>query len=310
MRAADGHDRGATTVRACLPPTTRPPVPSSWPPTTPVVPDVASALPFLNLAIARGRDAVLNIEGGDVGGFGSPLLVARHVANYQSAADAVEGLGAPDGAMLDVGCGVGALAAWTAERLGRDLVLCDQDAAVVAFGGETFGVPAVTNLDLADPAPVVLAMEVLEHVAPEDQPGFLDALWSRVAPGGLLVLSTPDETSYPGGWSGYAPHVGCVSPRRLHELLLHATGASPTVVRLDAGPYAMSWARRATERVVNTVWTAVQAQAPRLARTLASRGGREKALDLETVGAAASPFRLVSPRYGTGTGLLAVVRRA
>lgn len=282
---------------------------AAWPPTAPLVPDVGTALPFLNRAIDRQRDAALNVEGGDPGGFGSPLLVARHVANYQAAADAVSALGAPDGAVLDVGCGVGALSAWTADRLGRDLVLCDQDAAVVAFGGETFGVPVVTDLAEAESAPVVLAMEVLEHVPPGGHEGFLGALWSRVRPGGILVLSTPDETSYPGGWSGYAPHVGCVSPRALHDLLDRTTDGDAQVWRLDGGPYDMSWPRRALERVANTAWTAVQRGAPRVAERLASRGGRQAALELDDVQRAATPFTLVDPRHGTGTGLLAVVQR-
>lgn len=284
-------------------------MPAPWPPTAPCVPDVAAALPFLNRAIERSHDVTLNVEGGDVGGFGSALLVARHVANYQAAADAVAGLGAPDGPLLDVGCGVGALSAWAADRLERDLVLCDQDAEVVRFGGATFDVPAVVDLADADPAPVVLAMEVLEHVPPTAQPTFLDALWSRVAPGGLLVVSTPDETDYPGGWSGYAPHVGCVSPRQLHGLLSDATGTTPDVWRLDGGPYTMPIARRVLERVANAAWTGVQARAPRLARSLAARGGREEPLDLADVAPAATPYRLVSPRHGTGTGLLATVRR-
>lgn len=284
--------------------------PAAWPPTEPSVPDVASALPFLNRAIEAQRDAALNVEGGDPGGFGSPLLVARHVANYQTAADAVVALGAPEGAVLDVGCGVGALSAWTADRLGRELVLCDQDAAVVAFGGATFEVPAVTDLAEADPAPVVLAMEVLEHVPPADHDGFLRALWSRVQPGGLLVLSTPDETSYPGGWSGYAPHVGCVSPRQLQDRLDAATDGDAQVWRLEGGPYAMPWTRRVLERVANTVWTTVQRRAPAAAAALAARGGRDSALVVEEVRPAATPFTLLDPRHGAGTGLLAVARRA
>lgn len=284
-------------------------MPGPWPPGAASVPDVASALPFLNRAIARSHDVALNVEGGDVGGFGSPLLVARHVANYQAATDAVVALGAPDGGVLDVGCGVGALSAWAAQRLRRPLVLCDQDTDVVAFGGATFDVPTCTRLEDADPAPVVLAMEVLEHVPPAAQPGFLADVWGRVAPGGLLVLSTPDESSYPGGWSGYAPHVGVVTPRQLHERLHRATGVDPAVWRLEDGPYAMPLARRVLERVANAAWTTVQQRTPALARSLADRGGREAAWELDGVAPAATPYRLVDPRHGTGTGLLAVVRR-
>lgn len=282
---------------------------SAWPPDGPLRPDVAAALPYLNRAIARSRDVALNVEGGDVGGFGSATLVARHVANYQLAADAAGAGPPPPGPVLDVGCGVGSLSVWVGARLGRDVVLCDQDAAVVGFGAVTFDVPAVTDLADADPAPVVLAMEVLEHVTPAAQGPFLRALWDRVQPGGVLVLSTPDETGYPGGWSGYAPHVGCVSPSELARLLALATEQQPTVWRLEGGPFALSPARRMLERVANTAWTAAQRIAPRTARTLAERGSRQTELDLTDLESAALPFHLLPPTEGTGTGLLAVVHR-
>lgn len=283
---------------------------TTWPPATTSHADVADALPFLNRAVAGSPDVALNAEGGDVGAFGSAQLVARHVANYQAATEAVTALGAPAGPVLDVGCGVGALSAWAAGRLGRDLQLCDQDAAVVGFGAATFGVPAVTDLAAADTSPVVFAMEVLEHVAPPAQPGFLAAVWDRVAPGGLLVVSTPDETSYPGGWSGYAPHVGCVSPRELHDLLHGVTGQAPSVHRLDGGPYAMPLARRVLERVANTAWAALRRGAPSFADRVAdlgSRGGHEVPADVAA--RVDTGYRVVTPRHGTGTGLLAVVRR-
>lgn len=282
---------------------------SAWPPDGPLRPDVAAALPYLNRAIARSRDVALNVEGGDVGGLGSASLVARHVANYQLAADVAAACAPPPGPVLDVGCGVGALSVWAGARLGRDVVLCDQDAAVVGFGAVTFDVPAVTDLADADPAPVVLAMEVLEHVAPEAQGGFLRALWDRVQPGGVLVLSTPDETGYPGGWSGYAPHVGCVSPSELARLLALATGEQPTVWRLEGGPFALSPARRMLERIANTAWTAAQRVAPGTARALAERGSRQAELEVADLEPAALPFHLLPPAEGTGTGLLAVAHR-
>lgn len=280
-----------------------------WPADTDVTPDVASALPFLNRAILRSHDVTLNVEGGDVGAFGSAQLVVRHVANYQAAADAVAATDAPAGPILDVGCGVGALAAWVADRLGRPLVLCDRDAEVVTFGAETFDVPVHTDVAEADAAPVVLAMEVLEHVPPEEQRAFLDQLWERVLPGGVLVLSTPDETGYPGGWSGYAPHVGCVSPRELHELLAAVTGTDVEVRRLDGGPFDLSWGRRMLERVANTAWTGVQRATPRLARSLADRGTRQEALTMDALQPAVVDYRVVAPTRGTGTGLLAMARR-
>jgi SAM-dependent methyltransferase len=284
-------------------------MPASWPPSAALVPDVTSALPFLNRVVELERAGQVNVQGGDVGGFGSPTLVVRHIANYQAAVEAVTALGAPDGPVLDVGCGVGALSAWAADRLGRDLILCDLDPAVLGVGANAFDVAATTDLAAIDPAPVVLAMEVLEHVEPDDQPRFMDQVWSRVAPGGLLVLSTPDESSYPGGWSGYRPHVGCVTPRQLTALLLATTGQDPTVVRLEGGPFRIPRGRRALERVANGAWGRLQSNLPGVAARLAERGGRQGPLRLAPLERAIQPVDILPAAHGKDTGLLAVVRR-
>jgi len=280
-----------------------------WSPQSNLVPDVAGALPFLNKAIVRQRDAALNVEGGDVGGHGSPVLVARHVCNYQAAVEVVRALGVPAGRMVDVGCGVGALAAWAASELGRDLVLCDQDAAVVRFGAATFEVDAVTDLADAPTAAVVTAMEVLEHVPPQIQRSFVAGLWAKVESSGVLVLSTPDESSYPGGWSGYAPHVGVLNPGGLQALLIEVTGVEVQVVRLDGGPYEVPVLRRWLERILNGTWNGVQRTAPGLATRLASRAGRAEPLDLDDLLPAATPVSVVPPSQGTGAGMLAIAQK-
>lgn len=280
-----------------------------WSPPSELVPDVAGALPYLNKAIVRQRDAALNVEGGDVGGHGSPVLVARHVCNYQAAVAVVRASSVPAGRMLDVGCGVGALAAWAAAEAGRELTLCDQDAAVVRFGGETFDVEAVTDLADAPTAAVVTAMEVLEHVPPQAQRSFVAALWDRVEPGGVLVLSTPDESRYPGGWSGYAPHVGVLDPDGLHALLAEVTGVEVEVVRLDGGPFEVPAHRRWLERIANGAWNGVQRLVPGLAARLAARAGRAEPLDLDHLRPAATPVRVLPPGQGTGVGMLAVAFR-
>lgn len=280
-----------------------------WSPPSDLVPDVAGALPYLNKAILAQREASLNGEGGDVGGHGSAVLVARHVCNYQAAIEVVRGLDVGAGRMLDVGCGVGALAAWAAAEMGRELVLCDRDEEVVRFGGATFGVAAVTSLAEAPMSTVVTAMEVLEHVPLERQADFLDEVWAKVEPGGVMVLSTPDESGYPGRWSGYGPHVGVLDPGALQELLERVTGAAVQVVRLDGGPYDVPPHRKWLERAANWVWTVAQQLAPGVAARLASSTGRAEPLDLEDVGPAATPVRVVPPDQGTGVGMLAIAVR-
>jgi SAM-dependent methyltransferase len=161
---------------------------------------VRDAIPFLERVVNRGY---ANSEGGDV-------------ANDLAASAAVFGAGVPAGAdLLDVGCGTAALSAWLADRHGLRLHLSDHDPGVLAAASASFDVASTTtDLAAAPRCAVVTAMEVLEHVPPASQPEFVAALLDRVAPGGVLVLSTPDESHYPGGWSGYAPHVGCVDAAR------------------------------------------------------------------------------------------------
>jgi 2-polyprenyl-6-hydroxyphenyl methylase / 3-demethylubiquinone-9 3-methyltransferase len=99
---------------------------------------------------------------------------------------------------LDVGCGAGLLAEPLA-RLGAKVTAVDAapeliEVAKAHAAGQGLdvdyrvaGVEAVSGkFDL------VTAMEVIEHVA--DKPAFVAALAASVAPGGLVVLSTPNRT--------------------------------------------------------------------------------------------------------------------
>lgn len=287
---------------------------TSTPPVTRLVPETSTVLPFLNRIRAVPPSSVANDEGGDVVHGGSHQLVVRHVANYQAAVEIACATGFPEGPLLDVGCGTAVLSAWAAEQLGRELYLSDHQRVVLATAERLFEV-AGTTTDLAD-APVaslVLAMEVLEHVPPEDQPRFVDALWSRVAPGGLLVMSTPDESGYPGGWSGYAPHIGCVSPTQLESLLAAASGEIPWVGRLSGRCFTVLPFRRRLERTVNIAWTTIQKKAPDLAAkaaAAAARGtGPADALTEADLQPWASPVDVTPWQQGDGVGLLAVLRR-
>ena len=100
---------------------------------------------------------------------------------------------------LDVGCGAGLLceplarmgAAVTGVDAAPELVAvaaAHADARGLAIDYRPVGVEAVEGLfDL------VMAMEVVEHVA--DPGAFVAALAARVAPGGMLILSTPNRTA-------------------------------------------------------------------------------------------------------------------
>lgn len=101
---------------------------------------------------------------------------------------------------LDVGCGAGLLAEPLA-RLGARVTGIDASPDVISVAREhsanvgleiDYRVGGVEHLE--GTFDLVTAMEVIEHVA---DPGiFLNALSRRVAPGGLLIMSTPNATSW------------------------------------------------------------------------------------------------------------------
>jgi 2-polyprenyl-6-hydroxyphenyl methylase/3-demethylubiquinone-9 3-methyltransferase len=102
---------------------------------------------------------------------------------------------------LDVGCGAGLLAEPLA-RLGAAVTGIDAAPEVIAVarahaeGQELaidYRIGDVQQLD--GQFDLITCMEVIEHVA--DPGAFVNALAQRLAPNGLLVLSTPNAT----GWS-------------------------------------------------------------------------------------------------------------
>jgi 2-polyprenyl-6-hydroxyphenyl methylase/3-demethylubiquinone-9 3-methyltransferase len=102
---------------------------------------------------------------------------------------------------LDVGCGAGLLAEPLA-RLGAKVTGVDAASELIAVARDhaaaqrleiDYRAGDVEQLD--GQFDLVTSMEVIEHVA--DPAAFLKALAARLAPGGLLVLSTPNAT----GWA-------------------------------------------------------------------------------------------------------------
>jgi 2-polyprenyl-6-hydroxyphenyl methylase/3-demethylubiquinone-9 3-methyltransferase len=100
---------------------------------------------------------------------------------------------------LDVGCGAGLLTEPLA-RLGAKVTGIDAAPEVIAVArdhaaGQGLGIDyrraAVENLDGC--FDLVTAMEVIEHVA--DPQAFLKNLAARLAPDGLIILSTPNRTA-------------------------------------------------------------------------------------------------------------------
>jgi 2-polyprenyl-6-hydroxyphenyl methylase/3-demethylubiquinone-9 3-methyltransferase len=102
---------------------------------------------------------------------------------------------------LDVGCGAGLLCEPLA-RLGAKVTGMDASPEVIAVAREH---AAAMSLDIDYRAgdvqqlegqfDLITSLEVIEHVA--EPASFMKALAKRLAPGGLLILSTPNAT----GWS-------------------------------------------------------------------------------------------------------------
>lgn len=102
---------------------------------------------------------------------------------------------------LDVGCGAGLLAEPLA-RLGAQVTAIDAAPELIEIAceharrqGLTIDYRAVAVEDLGGQFDLITSLEVIEHVA--DPQAFIDALARRLAPGGLMILSTPNRT----GWS-------------------------------------------------------------------------------------------------------------
>ena len=104
-------------------------------------------------------------------------------------------------AALDVGCGAGLLAE-PLVRLGAKVTGIDASPEVIEVAWEharrqglEIDYRAGDVQELEGQFDLITAMEVIEHVA--DPAAFVRALAKRLAPGGLLLMSTPNAT----GWS-------------------------------------------------------------------------------------------------------------
>ena len=101
---------------------------------------------------------------------------------------------------LDVGCGAGLLAEPLA-RLGAQVTAIDPAAELIAAArdhaaGQRLAIDYRVSAaeDLIGAFDLITSMEVIEHTADPQQ--FLNELAKRLAPNGLLILSTPNATAW------------------------------------------------------------------------------------------------------------------
>jgi SAM-dependent methyltransferase len=127
------------------------------------------------------------------------LIEVEHVSRYQWAAQAANGR-----RVLDAGCGTGYGCRLLALGGARDVIGVDIARSVLdAVAGEMpdsvrLQAGDVRKLDFADDAfELVVCFEVIEHL--EDPSAAFDELVRVLAPGGLLLISSPNRGVYPAG---------------------------------------------------------------------------------------------------------------
>ena len=116
----------------------------------------------------------------------------RHLAAYRFAAERAAGR-----SVLDAGCGEGYGAAMLAERAARVVGMDRPEAVSVASARHRgphleYRAQNLERLDeVRDVFDLVVSFQVIEHVP--DPVGFLRGLAGRVAPGGELIVTTPNR---------------------------------------------------------------------------------------------------------------------
>jgi 2-polyprenyl-6-hydroxyphenyl methylase/3-demethylubiquinone-9 3-methyltransferase len=101
---------------------------------------------------------------------------------------------------LDVGCGAGLLTE-PLSRMGAKVTGVDASPELIAAAREHAAAQgleidyrAADVMDVEGQFDLVTSLEVIEHVA--DPAAFVKALARRLAPGGLMILSTPNQTAW------------------------------------------------------------------------------------------------------------------
>lgn len=115
-----------------------------------------------------------------------------------------------DAAILDVGCGEGALLTFLAARGYRNLAGFDLSPENVALCHDA-RLDFVAHHDARDVASfapgsswdLIFAVDLVEHLRKDDAVPFLAALRRRLAPGGTLIVRTPNMGSLLGGLERY-----------------------------------------------------------------------------------------------------------
>ena len=127
------------------------------------------------------------------------LVYGEHIVRYESAKDIVA-----NKVVLDIASGSGYGTAILGESAKR-VVGVDIDAGSIKYAQKNYGSKNVTfkrgdgkNIPLANNSvEVVVSYETIEHI--DDYKGFMAEVKRVLKPGGLFILSTPNDLEYPEG---------------------------------------------------------------------------------------------------------------
>jgi 2-polyprenyl-3-methyl-5-hydroxy-6-metoxy-1,4-benzoquinol methylase len=180
------------------------------------------------------------------------------LASRWSGVDLLHGTGRT---ALDAGCGVGHNAAFL-HGLGYEVLAVDHSAEGVEAAGQRYD-PAtfprirwgVADLDREIPAgsyDLVICWEVIEHL--REPAAALERLYSKVKPGGVLVVTTPNKW---GLWAMFLDddptHINVRSSAHWHALARRLPGSRSWCRSVMFWDHLLPWLRDSPECVVTWV---------------------------------------------------------
>lgn len=166
---------------------------------------------------------------------------------------AIARLGGTSGRLLDFGCAAGYFLE-TARAGGWEIAGVELARDMAARAAQMLGISIPEHLEALEGKPfdVITLWEVIEHVP--DPVALLAALRARLRPGGLLMLSTPNNGHWqalrePERWEAYRPpsHLIYFDRRTLADALRRAGFEQITITGTMPLPALPSPVRRLTE---------------------------------------------------------------
>ncbi|MGW5365394.1 class I SAM-dependent methyltransferase [Actinopolymorpha pittospori] len=204
---------------------------------------------------------------------------ARHLVVYRWVADRLAGpRGAPEqtgstGRVLDAGCGEGYGANLLASSTPSAVVGLDYDAATAQHARRAYPDVSVVRGNLVtlpfadDSFDGLVSLQTVEHLW--DQEAFVAECARVTAPGGMVVMSTPNRLTFP---PGNICHARELTAAEFRSLLDRPGLADVALVGLRHGARIEEFERRHGDVVKAQLAASPQAWSPDLAEFVASLG--------------------------------------